>query len=253
MEHLYSSPSLPAKIQIPYRECSRIQTYSGEERQGYFERYSCTADQIVAQYSTPLPDGRHEFLLCLIQNYCFFAFLRECLNTFDIYFLQNNFIREDDHGKKWLSTSMLPAYAHEICVARAKHVIADLNKRQTSMEVEAMHDTSDSFLASIGASDPNIQNAKSFLHKIWHLCNVQNRFLGRLQTSLTRRRGFVVFDDEDFQLIVACATLTETMWSLMKQLFPLEAKQMLATFHVNQSAIDIHARLKNGVQTELPI
>ena len=243
MEHLFSKPSLPAKIRIPYRECNRVRPYGGEARQGYLERYSYSADQIVANYSTPLPDGRHEFFLCLIQNYCFFAFLRECFHMFDGSFSQSDFVRQDGDGGKWLSTSSLPTHAHQICVARAYHVIGKTDERRNLMEAEAVHDTSDSFLAFIGASNLDVQTAKTRLQQIWDLCNAQNRFLERLQFSLARRREFLLFDDEDFQLIIACATLTETMWSFIKQLFPPEARKMLASLHINSTAIDLHARL----------
>lgn len=162
---------------------------------------------------------------------------------FDVFFSQSDFVRQDGDGKKWLSISSLPTHAHQICVARAYHVIGENDERRTLMEAEAVHDTSDSFLAFIGASGLDTQTAKTQLQQIWDLCNAQNRFLERLQFSLTRRREFVVFDDEDFQLIIACATLMETMWSFITQLFPLEARQMLVSFHVNQTAIDLHARL----------
>ncbi len=243
MEHLFSNPSRPAKFEIQYRECNRVRPYSGETSQGYFERYSYTADRIVADYSHPLPDGKHEFFLCLLQNYCFFAFLRECLHIFNISFNRSDFIRQDKDGQKWLSTSSLPAYAHQICLARAHNVIAGLDKNPTTMGVETVQDLPDPLLAQIGASDPDLKAAEIQLQQIWGLCNAEDRFLERLQASLTRRRVFILFDDQDFQLMITCATLTEAMWSFIRKLFPNKTRQAPGTFHVNQSVIDILVRL----------
>ena len=157
--------------------------------------------------------------LSLMQNYTFFAVLQDFLDVFGIHFETNDFVRNDQAGVAWVTTSKLPQLARQIALHVAGRVVDRYHAPNSLFGKDDLEDAPDSLLVVLSELSSTDLGFEIPVRRLRLILESVKSFLSRVSISSNKRRVLLLFTDEDYKVIVASQTLMSTIQHLMQKLF----------------------------------